>query len=111
MKRNTYVRVIQLALTAEDVSEIGNPKRNPTTRKPTTVQTGWREGYLLEDIGRGHTIRLGRHIRDGKTICDCWCSSPICFIEGDRVITLRAQYRLLKVPPFDADRSLQAWTK
>jgi hypothetical protein len=107
MKRGTYIRLIPLVCTPDAVP--GFSDRVPKPLPPYRVGH-WLEGYLEEDIGLTGQICFGSHLRNGKDVVrETWRSSPICLVMGDQVFCQRAIYRLLKVPPFDADRSLQAW--
>ena len=107
MKRGTYVRIIPLIATPNVVP--GFDDREP---KPSTPYMAghWLEGHLIEDIGLTSQIAFGCHIRNGKFVKEPWRSSPICLVVGDQIFCQRALYRILKVPPFDPQKSLEVWS-
>ena len=106
VKKGTYVRVIPLVSTPDAVPGF----TDKTPKPPPPYRVGhWLEGYLMEDIGLTGQIFFGRHLWNGKEVRESWRSSPICLVVGDQIFCQRAIYRILKVPAFDPDRSLQAW--
>lgn len=106
MKRGIYVRLLKLVLTPDAVPDFSD--QEPKT--PLPVKPGfWIEGYLGEDIALTGQIYFENHIWDGREVRGVFRSSPICIIRGNEIITQLSAYRLLKVPPFDPERSLQAW--
>jgi hypothetical protein len=69
----------------------------------------WVEGYLTENIALAVPILFEKHILNGKEVRGAFRSSPVCLVRGNEIFTQMAAYRLLRVPPFDPTRSLQAW--
>ena len=106
MKKGTYVRLIPLVCTPDAAPGFADKEPRPL---PPYKVGHWLEGYLAEDIGLTSQICFGRHLLNGREIRESWRSSPICLVLGDQIFCQRAIYRLLKVPAFDPDRSLQAW--
>ena len=106
VKKGLYVRIIPLISTTDAVPGFTDRKPKP----PPPYRMGhWLEGYLAEDIALTGQICFDRHIRNGKEVRESWRSSPICIVMGDQIFCQRAIYRIVKVPEFDPDRSLQAW--
>jgi hypothetical protein len=106
MKKGLYVRIIPLVSTANAVPGFTDKKPKP----PPPYLTGhWLEGFLAEDIALTGQICFDRHLRNGKEVGGSWRSSPICIVKGDQIFCQRAIYRIMKVPAFDPERSLQAW--
>ena len=106
MKQGTYVRLLRLVLTPDSVPGFSDQEPIP----PLPAMPGcWLEGYLGEDIALTGQLYFKKHILNGKEVRGVFRSSPICLVRGNEIITQMGAYRLLKVPPFDPDRSLRAW--
>ena len=108
MKKGTYVRLIAMTA-APDTIPSSNGKPDWNAKKRPTVKPGqWLEGYLADDIALAKPIRFTRHIRNGK-VRSAFRTSPVCVVQGNDVITEMSIFRVLRVPPFDPEKSLEAW--
>lgn len=106
MKQGTYVRLLRLVFNADAVAGLSDQE----PKAPLPAMPGcWLEGYLGEDIALTGQLYFEKHILNGKEVRGVFRSSPICLVRGNEIITQMGAYRLLKVPPFDPDRSLRAW--
>ena len=109
MKRGAYIRVIPLRTSPKPAIDFVNGEPKPRSTPPF-LHGHYLEGYLAEDIVQSARIRFEpHHLRDGQVVEEPWRSSRICCVMGDHVFCERAKYRMLKVPPFDAEQSLRAW--
>ena len=110
MKKGTYVRLLKLIASPDYVpGSTGAEHHLGITSKATVKPDYWVEGFLAEDIALARPIRFTKHIRNGKEVCDAFSTSPVCIVRGNEVWTQMSVFKVLKVPPFDPEKSLQAW--
>jgi hypothetical protein len=110
MKKGTYVRLLKLIASPDYVPDSTGAEHDLRINPKATVTPDyWLEGFLAEDIALARPIRFTKHIRNGKQVCDAFSTSPVCIVRGNEVWTQMSVFRVLKVPPFDPDKSLQAW--
>jgi hypothetical protein len=101
MHTGLYARIIRVRF-RRDAGETA-PKRGEPH------DGSWIEGTLTTPIRVGCTFRIKCVFFNGQICRRTYQGSSVVAIKGDLVTTTRAEYKVLKVPKFDPDRSLRAW--
>jgi hypothetical protein len=101
MHTGLYVRIIRVR-SRRDARETA-----PTRGEPH--DGSWIEGTLITPIRVGSSFRVKCIFFNGQVCRRTYQGSSVVAIKGDRVTTARVEYKVLKVPKFDPDRSLRAW--
>ena len=71
----------------------------------------WIEGTLIKPIRLGRQFRVKCSFFNGKG-CLCgriYASSKVLLIRRDHVFTENVEYKVMRVPKFDAEASLRVW--
>ena len=74
--------------------------------EPSNLQ----EGYLLAKPQVAGKIIIRSWLCNGKVCRGDFASSRIIRIEGLLIRTEKSLYQIVRIPPFDAARSLAAWS-
>jgi len=110
MKKGNYVRLIKMSSSPDYVPGSADAELHPAvTPRPKAKENYWVEGFLAEDIALGGQIAFDTHLRNCYQVDAAFSTSPIVAIAGNEVMTEMSLFVVLRVPPFDPDKSLRAW--
>lgn len=110
MKKGNYVRLIKMCASPDYwPGTTDTENQRAVAPKPTAKENFWIEGYLAADIVPGGQILFDDHLRNGFLAGSSYYTSPIVAVVGNEVMTQSSLFRVLRVPPFDAEKSLGAW--
>jgi hypothetical protein len=103
----TYVRIIRVRSTV-----LRTRSGRLSKSKAVPIPNGaWIEGTLIKPIRVGHEFAVRCTFFNGAG-CLCgrvYTSSRVILIRRDYVFSENVQYKVMKVPEFDSERSLRAW--
>lgn len=75
------------------------------SRQQALADGAWLEGTLTNPVKIGDVFRLRCVLLNGRASRRVYQSSPVVLINGDEVTTEQLEYKILRVPTFNPERS------